>query len=61
MTAYSFTDGKWMKHVENKDKIMEWIPCSITDVPVDLLMEEWSNLIMELSNKEARLTELKEL
>ena len=61
MTAYSFTDGKWMKHVENEDKIIEWIPCSITEVPLDVLLNEWDNLIIELSEKETELIELKEL
>lgn len=70
MTAYSLTDGKWKQYSKIEDTtgasdgaepVRERVHCSITDVPVDVLVNEWENLITELSDKEARLTELKEL
>ena len=70
MAAYTLTDGKWKKYckteetletINGTEPLMEWISCSITEVPLDVLLNEWDNLIIELSEKETELIELKEL
>ena len=38
MTVYSLTDGKWQKYEEltvNDENAGGWIPCNITDVPIE--------------------------
>jgi len=52
MEIYSFTDGKWKMYDEQED---EWVTVMIVKVPIETLLEEYNNLLRELSQKEEEL------
>ena len=64
MMMFELVDGKWKMGVSELDKngeeTMKFLPCLVTDVPVDVLLEEWEDLVSELSQKEIELYNLKE-
>lgn len=65
MSSYSFTEGKWKKYVnvnrtvEDAPEKFEWVSCPVMNVPVDILIDEWQDLISELSIKEEELMKVK--
>lgn len=66
MTAYSLTDGKWKKYVnlnnttEDSVENFVWIHCSILEVSLHALCNEYEALLDELSEKEADLIRIDE-
>ena len=68
MSMYSFTDGKWKRKIPivsttgDGEEVTdwEWMHCSITNVPVEVLLNEYDNLLRELSQKEEKLIEVEE-
>lgn len=63
--SYEFRNDKWytvMHNIDygngNADEVT--FECSITDVPVAILLTTWEDLVIELSDKEKELYELKE-
>jgi hypothetical protein len=64
MTDYELDGGCWKKSFVDVDKdgneVTGWIPCLVTDVPVTVLLEEWEDLVLELSQKEVELSIKKE-
>ena len=61
---YDYNDGKWMRAFEgfdrNGDTCMEWRYIPITDVPTEVLLKEYEDIIFELSEKEIELCKVKE-
>ena len=64
MMMFELVDGKWKMGVSELDKngeeTMKFLPCLVTDVPVDVLLEEWEDMVLELSQKEVELSTKKE-
>lgn len=60
-------EGKWQKYTKIRNNVeddaepcYEWRDCSICNVPVGVLCDEWGELIIELSDKECELSNKKE-
>ena len=58
-------DGRVWKHTipvmdKNGDESIEWETVYIVDVPRDVLLREYEDLVLELSDKEVKLYNLKE-
>ena len=65
MNEFEFEDGIW-KHglpVIDTDgnEGIDWQVVPITVVPISVLLQEWEDLVHELSEKEVKLAELDEL
>ena len=64
MTDYELENGIWKKSVVEMDKdgneSVKMVTCLITDIPVDVLLMEWEDLVTELSAKEVAYFNLKE-
>lgn len=63
--SYEFRNDKWYEVMhnidygnDNADEVT--FECSITDVPVAILLTTWEDLVIELSDKEKELYGLKE-
>ena len=54
-----FTEENGWEEYLNKNGV-EWCPIPMIDVPVDELLMKWEDLVMELSEKEIKLYNLKE-
>ena len=56
---FKFEKGEWKEFIEvptvDGDVKDAWVHCMITEVPVNVLLDEWENLINELSGKEVEL------
>ena len=61
---YTCLDGTWKKQVHLYDRegepYTEWRNCKITEVPLNTLLDEYENIIYELSEKEIQKHNLKE-
>ena len=64
MTEYELDKGVWKKTAVTIDndgnESIDWYPCLIMDVPAERLLQEWEDLVLELSQKEVELYNLKE-
>ena len=64
MTMFVLDNGVWKREVsyidKNGNESIELEPCLITDVPVSDLLCEWEDMVLELSQKEVELYNLKE-
>lgn len=64
MSDYKLEDGCWKKTFVDMDnegnESVGWIPCLINEVPIDVLLNEWEDLVLELSQKEMQLSTKKE-
>lgn len=54
-----FTEERGWETYLNKNGV-EWCPIPMIDVPVERLLMKWEDLVMELSDKEVELYNLKE-
>ena len=64
MSRYEFNGRNWVKYdpvidVDGNETVKD-MPVIIVNVPVDFLLREWEDLVMELSDKEVELYNLKE-
>ena len=64
MSRYDFNGRNWVKYdpvidVDGNETVKE-MPVMIAHVPVNFLLREWEDLVMELSDKEVELYNLKE-
>ena len=64
---FRLVDGKWEEYIgtyelgdDGEEVVVEWESIRITNVPVKVLLNEWDNLVGELSDKEVELYNLKE-
>ena len=57
-------NGVWNREIpvidDNGDEGFQFEPVTIVDVPVTVLLEEWEDLVLELSQKEVEYFKLKE-
>lgn len=57
-------NGVWCREIpvidDNGNEGFQFEPVTIVDVPVTMLLEEWEDLVLELSQKEVELYKLKE-
>ena len=64
MTMFVLDNGVWKREVsyidKNGNESIDLEPCLITDVPVSDLLCEWEDMVLELSQKEVELYNLKE-
>ena len=61
---WKFENGKWthkavLVHPDEKP-IIKWEDCSIVEVPVQRLLVEYEDMVLELADKEVELYNLKE-
>ena len=64
MSDYNFENGVWSEGVAVIDKdgneSIEYHVIPITEVPIGVLIEAWEDIVLELSEKEIELYNLKE-
>lgn len=67
MSQFVRSEGKWKRytqvrqgHPNDPEPCYEWVNCSITNVPIPILIDEYENLTWELTSKEVELSQVKE-
>lgn len=67
MSQFVRSEGKWKRytqvrqgHADDSEPCYEWVDCSITNVPIPILIDEYENLTWELTSKEVELSQVKE-